>query len=321
MQKKPDSRPETEEAGFLVGIDTGGTHIRIGAVRKDHRIMAFEKQKTADIFCSQNVEADLVSMIRSFIARNSLSGKLVGISAGFPAIIDRNRTTVMQAPAVPQLNGLKASDILQKEFQVPVWTGRDVCMALYYDQKKYQVSDEGIVSGIYVGTGIGSCILIDGRELVGKSGAAGEIGHIPALRNDILCGCGNRGCVEMLAGGKYLASLCKETLADMPVTDLFVRASMHPAVKTYVDDLARVIASMINILDPDCMILGGGVLSMKKFPQEELTKKIHAYTRKPFPENDLNLIFAEDDPYKGVVGAAIYAENNTQNIKEETISW
>ena len=314
MQEKYSIRCGPGEAGYLIGIDIGGTNIRIGAIRQDHSIIAFEKKKTSEIFCSENVEADLIGMIRSFITKNSLAGKICGISAGFPATIDRNRTTILQAPAVPVLNGLNVSDVLQKEFNVPVWTGRDVCMALCYDQKKYHVPDEGITAGIYVGTGIGSCIRIDGRELVGKNGAAGELGHIPALRSNVQCECGNQGCVEMLAGGKFLASLCRETLADVPVAELFVRASLHPAVITYIDDLARVIASMINILDPDCMILGGGVLSMEKFPLEELTRKIHAYARKPYPESNLKLIFAEDDPYKGAVGAAIYAENNPKNI-------
>lgn len=67
------------------------------------------------------------------------------------------------------------------------------------------------------------------------------------------------------------------------------------------------VCSEVNILDPDVVLLGGGVLAMKDFPRELLLSRIHAHSRKPYPAENLNLIFTEDDGQKGAIGAALYA--------------
>lgn len=292
---------------YWIGIDIGGTHIRIGAVTDEMKAVAYEKLRTADVFLSQDSGTSLVRMIKQFLQRHGLAERIRGISIGFPATLNRERTRVLQAPAVPCLNGLCASALLEDVFGAPACLERDVLTTLYYDKAKYGIHDCEILLGIYVGTGIGNAILIDGKELVGRNGAAGELGHIPAMGNDVLCSCGNHGCVEMLAGGKYLAKLCGEHFDSLPVGQLFSKHSGHILMKEYLCRLAQVIATEINIFDPDCLILGGGVLAMQDFPVDELVEKIHAHTRKPFPGNGVRMIITDDDAEKGVIGAVLYA--------------
>ena len=88
---------------------------------------------------------------------------------------------------------------------------------------------------------------------------------------------------------------------------MFAEHSDDPAVIELVERMASAVTTEVNILDPDCVLLGGGVLNMKGFPRGLFEDFIRRQTRKPFPLNDLKLIYTEDEPDKSVVGGAIYA--------------
>ena len=205
------------------------------------------------------------------------------------------------------MENLPVPEVLSKALGIPVYIERDVIMALLYDRAKYGLEDCEILTGCYFGTGVGNALMIYGRMLTGKDGTAGELGHIPVDGNELRCGCGNTGCMETVAGGRYLAYLSREVYPDTPVGELFEKRGQDPLLRRFVDRMAMAAATEINILNPDCMIIGGGVPWMKCFPAEYLRERILFYTRKPFPAESLRLIFAEDEEDKSVVGAAIYA--------------
>lgn len=301
---------------FWIGMDIGGTHVRIGAVAENDRVLAFEKLPTADVFSGQDTAGALVGTVRAFLGSHALGGGLEGICAGFPAALNRSRTRIEQAPNIRGLDGLEVPAVLSRAFGVPCRMEKDVCTAIRYDIRKYRLSTDGVLLGIYIGTGVGNVILLDGRELRGRNGAAGELGHIPAFGSDAPCGCGGHGCVENLVGGKYLASLCRGELSPLPVSALFSRAADHPRVASYLDRLAKVIATEINILDPDCVVLGGGVLAMRDFPTQTLLHAVRRYARKPRPAENLQIVLASDDEKKGVIGAVLCARETERRPQE-----
>ena len=263
---------------IVLSLDIGGTHLRIGAIDQAGTVLKFEKLPTASVIHSGNVLSDLSAFVRSFSAGLSVDA----IAIGFPATLDRSRRVVVQAPNIPFMENLPVCDDLQKEFSVPVFAERDVTFSLLYDVEKYQLPKEGMICGIYFGTGIGNAILLDGKPLTGRHGTAGELGHIPVPGCGIPCGCGNAGCMEAFAGGKALVRLQKELYPDTPVGELFTR-HRHKH------------------------LLGGGVLNMPDFPHSVFEEQIKKHIRKPLPCRELNLIFTEDEPEKSVLGGAVYA--------------
>lgn len=295
------------EEKYTIGVDIGGTNFRIGAVDDALNVKCFDKIPVTNVFSTEDALGDLTRYMADYIDRSGLNGQVQAISIGFPATLNRERTVVMQAPNVRFMEDLPVVEHLKRELQIPVWIERDVSMALYYDMERYEVPDDGIVAGIYFGTGIGNAILIHGEMLSGRDGTAGELGHIPVPGYHGACGCGNSGCMENVAGGKFLAKLCKEVYTDTHVSEIFTRYGADEALLDFVDRMAITVATEINILDPDCVLLGGGVIEMADFPKEFFVEKIHEHTRKPYPEKNLKLIFAEDTQYKCVVGAAIHA--------------
>ncbi len=287
----------------ILSADIGGTNFRLGAVAEDGRIIKFEKVPTGSVFSSGNVLADLEKELRTFSEGISYDA----VAIGFPATLNRERTQVVQAPNIPFMAELPVCEYLQKALGVPVLAERDVTFALCYDVDKYDLPTDGLICGIYFGTGIGNAILIDGNPLTGRHGSAGELGHIPVPGCTIPCGCGNIGCLEAIAGGKALVRIQKEYYPETPIGELFLRYGQAQIMSDFLDGMAAAVATELNILDPDHILLGGGVLNMEGFPLALLDEKIREHTRKPLPWGELTPIYTEDEADKSVVGGAIYA--------------
>lgn len=290
----------------IIGIDIGGTNFRIGIVDGERNASNLRKIPVKAVFNSGEVLEDLLRYLRKYVEDTDVSPEAIAI--GFPATIDRDRNRVLQAPNVPFMENLPVRDFLQEEFKLPVFIERDVTMALYYDIWKsgFSPADENIC-GMYFGTGIGNALIINGKPLVGAHGCAGEAGHIPVDGSLVWCGCGNYGCIEALAGGKFLTALCRDKFTDTLVEEIFVRRGKEPEINLFIDRMSAVVATQINMLDPDRMIIGGGVPAMKGFPRELFMEKLRFHVRKPLPCNDLRITFTEDVKEKSVVGAAILA--------------
>lgn len=291
---------------YVIGIDIGGTNFRIGAVYPDNQIREFRKVSIKDVFISEYPLEDLVGYIRGYMQEPEICGEARAVAIGFPATVNRERTVVVQAPNVKYMENLPVVEYLENNLQIPVYIERDVCMTVCYDMEKLEIPQKGILTAFYFGTGIGNAICIDGVPLLGKNGAAGELGHIPVPGSTDVCGCGNLGCVENIAGGKYLAKLCREKYPHIYIGDIFSKCREKQDIIDFVDRMAMAAAAEINILDPDYIIVGGGVPNMKDFPVALLDQKIHEHVRKPYPEKSLDIIYVSDDDMKSVTGAGIF---------------
>ena len=284
---------------YIVGIDIGGTNFRIGAVGQGEKKANFlRKVPVKNVFCSEEPIKDLTFCLkeyRGFLGKNGM--QISAVSIGFPATLDKERKIVLQAPNIPFMENMPVVQEISRELCLPVFIEKDVNLALCYDGMKYGISDSEVLIGCYFGTGIGNAISINGKFLSGKNGVAGELGHIPVDGNHM----------ENIAGGKYLSHLCQTEYLNTKVGELFHIHGMDSVLRKFVDRMAMAVAAEINILDPDYVLIGGGVPNMKEFPLEYLEQKIREHVRKPYPERNLKLIFAEDEEDKCVVGAAVYA--------------
>lgn len=290
----------------IVGIDIGGTNIRIGIINEEMQLTAFHKVPQESVLQNDSLEG-FINFIKSYISKNASSMEISAMAIGVPATLDRERTTVLNAPNVHGFNGKNIKALLQVHFDYPIYIEKDVSMLFYYDIHRFCIDKAGVVIACYIGTGIGNVISIDGKLLTGNNGAAGELGHIPVWDSNEVCTCGNSGCIETLVGGKYLDKLRLDLFPCTDISDFFVEQAGHPAMETYIRHLALPIATEINILDPVTVILGGGVLSMAGFPKENLERQIHAYARKPLPEQNLKFIYSDNSGGNGVIGAGLFA--------------
>jgi allose kinase len=289
---------------YIAGVDVGGTNVRFAAVGEDFAASRSETIKTKD--CSRGGETaeGIARSLELFIA--GTDGECAAIAMGLPSTLSRDRRTVTSSPNVDGLDDVPLADMLERRFDVPAFLEKDACMLLFYDVHAYGIPTDGIIIGIYIGTGIGNAILIGGKPVIGKNGAACELGHVPSPGRDIKCSCGITGCAEEYAGGKALVRLCGREFPGTDIADAFAVHGEDPRLLEFVRDMAYPVAAEVNILDPERVIIGGGVVSMKGFPRGIFEKRVRELARKPYPASNLDIVFSENAAYGGALGAALY---------------
>lgn len=292
---------------YVIALDIGGTNIRIGVLDESFQLTRYKKVYQESIFSGANPIENLVNFLAEYIQSECAGLTISALAVGVPSALNRSRRLVLSTPNIPNLNNIYLADELEEKLQLPVFTERDVCMLYFHDKLRYGLPDQGVVIACYIGTGIGNVIAIDGKILYGRDGVAGELGHIPTLGRIDLCGCGNKGCSELYAGGKMLEQIA--ALKGVFIKDIFSKAGDTPDVLQYIDAIAATVATEINILNPEIVVLGGGVLAMKDFPQSMLEQYIHNHTRKPYPDQTLRFIYSEDADKNGIMGGGIYVHN------------
>ncbi|MGI6740168.1 MAG: allose kinase [Brevefilum sp.] len=298
--------------GSLLGVDIGGTHIRVGVVSSSLTLQHEEIIDT-DTISGKDAGERLANYLINYIHQHNLEVK--AISMGFPSNINKERNFVIATPNVPGLENIPKS-FFEEKLNVPVLFEKDTCMLLHYDMHHYQLK-EGLLIGFYIGTGFGNIILLDGRILIGKDGVAGELGHIPVLFKDDPCGCGLQGCAEVYAAGKGLERIRQAKFPETHISEMFIKHGDAPEIREFIENMAKIIVVEIQILNPDYVIIGGGVINMVNFPYEFLIENIHKYSRKPVPDETLEIFRSKaTDSYSGVIGAALFAQNSLKERKQ-----
>lgn len=290
---------------YVLGLDIGGTNTRMGLVDEEFQLTDFQIVRTEEVQKDGKTLDNFIAILHRYLEEHAGDKEVVAISAGFPATIDRDRKVVLSAPNVKGFDNIAIVDKLEEEFQIPAYLETDVDMLILFDMFANKIPDKGITCGFYFGTGLGNAIVINGNLLVGKTGAAAELGHIPVRGVNGRCGCGNASCMEVIACGFVLSKVCAEKFPDVHISEVFEKCSEEPEIVQFVDDLAAAVATEVNILDPDYIILGGGLAQMKGFPFKRLEECIYKYARKPFPAQELNYMYSQPAQENGVIGAGI----------------
>ena len=204
-------------------------------------------------------------------------------------------------------------DALEEIFDFPIFINKDTNNLLFYDMKELGIEDCDSVCGIYFGTGVGNAVMIDGKILSGHNGVASELGHMPIYGNMKKCTCGNESCLETVVSGIALENLRNEFFPDIEIKDIFAQKGETKEIKTFVRGMAQAVATQENLFDPECIVLGGGLLMNGFFPFDEFEKDIHYFTRKPYPEKNMKIKYSRPAQINGVIGAAIYAFKRMKN--------
>ncbi|MGF0039763.1 allose kinase [Peptoniphilaceae bacterium SGI.131] len=293
----------------VIGIDIGGTNLRIGTVWDDGRFENFLIKSSK--FLNENRADILLSKeISEYIEKNNLKDRVRAITIGVPSSVSKDKKKIYSTPNIKGLDNVNLTEKLEEYLKLPIFLDRDVNFLLMNDIVTYELDKTGreTILGMYLGTGFGNAIYINGNIYEGKNGVAGELGHIPLYGVDDLCACGNTGCTETRVSGRYLAHIKEECFADTSFEDLFVDHKDSTQLRKFIDDIGLVIATEINILDPDYVILAGGVISMNGFPKAYLLESINKRLRRPYPLENIEYIFAEHKQESGVRGGYYYVD-------------
>lgn len=295
---------------YILGIDIGGTNFRIGMVSDTYEVEEF-KIKPSAVLQDGDFIQNLTQEIKEYLVKYEDQIEAVGI--GFPSCVSKDKKFVYSTPNMKNLDDINITDKLSEEIKIPVYINKDVNFLILNDIEKNKIEKDKVTLGFYIGTGFGNAIYINGKTLEGKNGVAGELGHIPVLGSIDKCSCGNTGCIEIYASGKSLQNILKEKFINDNIEEVFTKHNNDEIIKQYIETLAIPIATEINIFDPDYIIIAGGVPMMKDFPVEYLKECVYKHARKPYPANNLNIIYSKHDQKSGVLGAAYYIREEISN--------
>jgi glucokinase len=264
------------------GIDLGGTKIQTVVVDADSAVLGQARHPTPTSGGPADVAAAMAAALREAAAAAGVeTSRLMGVGVGSPGAIDADAGTVSGARNLPGWEGtFPLADRLGEQLGAPVSLGNDVQVAT--DAEVALGAGRGYRSllGVFWGTGVGGGLVLDGRPWLGR-GAAGEVGHMVVKRDGRRCPCGRRGCLEAYAGRAAMEARAREKHAEGHKTDLFklmrhhdrtrltsgiwARALEHgdglatELIDEAVAALGAGIASAVNLLDCEAVVIGGGL--------------------------------------------------------------
>ncbi len=309
---------------YSIGIDLGGTKILIALVdRNTGEVLNHIKKKTKKDKGPKNIIKKMLEGIEELIEE---SGKAIddisSIGVGAAGQIDR-QSGVLIAAANLDCYDLNIKEILSKKFNIPVYVGNDVEIAAIGEQKFGAGKGCNDFVCVFVGTGVGSAIIKNGQIITGATGTAGEIGHIIVDLNGRQCACGAHGCLEAYASRSAIERCIegalkkgrKSCILDYLETGKSITSSMIQKSIEREDELVLQcvteaseylsggIASIINFVNPELIILGGGLIEAVDYFYQKTIKKAKAKSL-PVPAEKIQFKKAMLGDYSGVIGAA-----------------
>jgi len=282
-------------------LDIGGTNTRIGVVSDGLEVRASAIESTPQLAQSSIAEG-LQGLVAAWVARE---GRPDGVIVGVPATVDAACRTVLQAPNVAGLSDLPLADLLEEVAGAPVLVEKDVNLLVLSDIHDLGLAADASVAGVYFGTGIGNALVLGGRVWHGAHGVAGELGHVPQYGREETCGCGNVGCLECFGGGHHLAAVMKQSFPETPIGKAFAVHGDAPQIQAVLDAMAIAVAAEANILDPQEIVVGGGLPLMEGFDREAFVERVRARLRKPYPAQTLSLHYSRQGQLSGLIGGAL----------------
>ena len=319
-----------ESNDYIIGVDMGGTKILAGVVNAEGKIVSQAKTATNATEGADKVINRIAQCIREVIDQGNLaeSAQIRAIGIGAPGPLDPDQGVVIFAPNLGWSNvPLKAK--LETDLGIPTFLDNDVNVGTLGE---YALgAGQGVKSlvGIFVGTGVGSGIILDGKLFHGASKTAGEVGHIIVKANGPRCGCGNPGCLEAVASRTAItrqlrkAILKKGKKSILPKLnggnlDLIRSGAIAEAVKrgdkltltimrktaTY---LGIGVASIVNFLNPEMIVLGGGVIEAMGDSFLDAICQVAAAYALPNTMSGVQIVRAKLGDDAGVIGASVLA--------------
>jgi glucokinase-like ROK family protein len=267
------------QAGYILGIDAGATHLLAAVTDLDAKVVA-EIERPFDV--SAGPEAGLetiVDIVGEILTETGLGlSQLIGIGVGLPGPLDYAHGTVVAPPIMPGWHNFPVRDRLEGAFGVPVYVDNDANLGALGEYSYGAGKGVDNLAFVKVATGIGCGIIVSGQIYHGQTGAAGEIGHVTMAEDGPPCTCGSYGCLEAMAGGPAIAqraaqaiqvgqsTMLRSMISNGNLTAKLVEQAARQgdplAVQLYADAgrlIGLAVANVINLLNPGRVIIGGGV--------------------------------------------------------------
>ncbi|CAM5361919.1 ROK family transcriptional regulator [Streptomyces atroolivaceus] len=254
------------DAGIVIGVDFGHTHLRVAIGNLAHQVLAEESEPLDVDASSAQGFGRAEQLVNRLIETTGISpGKVIGVGLGVPGPIDVESGTLGSTSILPGWTGINPSQELAGRLGVPVYVDNDANLGALGEL--VWGSGRGVkdLAYIKVASGVGAGLVIDGTIYRGPGGTAGEIGHITLDESGPVCRCGNRGCLETFTAARYVLPLLKPSHGSDLTMERMVQLAREgdPGCRRVIGDVGRHIgsgvANLCNLLNPSRVVLGGSL--------------------------------------------------------------
>lgn len=327
---------------LLIGVDLGGTSLLAVVTTPKGKILGRKKVKTRPEEGANAVLGRLVETINA--AADDAGIKLRdarAVGVGFPGPVDPQTGIVFHAPNLgPTWNNLPLADYLTEHLGLPTYLGNDVNVGAVGEHALGAGRGVRNMVSLFVGTGIGGGLILDGKLYLGARNTAGEPGHMVILADGPLCGCGKRGCAEALASRTAIErdiraglqagreSLLPQIWAEMGRDDLSssVLAAALERGDPLVSEVMRsaqyymglLVANIVNLIEPEVIVFGGGLVEqLGDRYLDPVRETAEQYYLNQQDKEKIRIVAGMLKDYAGALGAAIMANQAWKNKRRK----
>ena len=316
---------------YYIGIDVGGTKISAGLVTSIGKVLDRYKHKTPRGKDRKELVRSVSDVIEELLAENSLSNKdIAGIGLGVPGLLDKKRERILTSPNM-NTSGLAIVPELRKRFKVNVAADNDVNVGVLGECWLGAAKGLENIVGIFPGTGVGGGIIVGGELYVGGTGAAAEVGHVIVDAEGPMCTCGNRGCLEAIAGRwaierdirsavkkgrKTLVTKLSKSGLKVIKSGVLAQALAKKdpltleIMRNVSEKLGTACINLRHIFDPEMIILGGGIIEACGDFMLPIIKKVFD-SDKYFPRKGCRLVRSKLGDDAIILGAVALVYDGT----------
>jgi glucokinase len=326
---------EANPKQHYVGVDLGGTKILAGVFQPGLKLIATAKSSTKSDRGPKVVIERIARTIRDAIDEADLDSKNIkAIGIGAPGAVNSEEGRVIFSPNLPGWTDIALKRDLEKETDLPVFIENDCSVCTLGVHVVELGGKPKSMVGIFLGTGIGAGIILDGRIYAGCNRTAGEIGHMILEVGGPKCACGNRGCFEALAsrtaifrriqsavkdGGKtILTEMLGDGLQDLRSGDL--RKALKKGDKLtekIIEDASEytgiAVGNIINLLNPQVIVLGGGLLDALEDEMMAIIVETAQDYSMPGAAKGVEILASKLGDHAGITGGAVLARENSRS--------
>jgi glucokinase len=308
------------DSELVLATDLGGTHLRAATVDRSGRIHERVKQQTPKAEKAGEIVRAIVAAARECERRTEERGaRIRAISVVVPGTVQVETGIVTKAPNVPCLDGFRLAAALTSELSWPAVLENDANAAAVGEMWQGAGRGHRTIICVTLGTGVGGGLILDGKLWRGADGAAGEIGHVGVEPFGVACPCGSRGCLEVYASATAIVRMTREASPRYPNSPLhtsdYLTAETIYLAGLEGDEMALEVfrrmgvylgigmASLINVINPEAIVIGGGVAAGWDLFIGHLREQI-AQRAFPIPAQRAQILRAERGDDAGLLGAA-----------------
>jgi len=294
---------------YSIGVDIGGTKINFALLKN------WEKERTKKIMTPQTKE-EIVAVVEKnirILTEGISDSKIVGIGIGVPSLLDKEKKKILNPPNLKDLADFPLVSFVEKDMRIKTILENDSNCFTLAEAMMGAGKDCSIVVGVTIGTGVGGGIVFrrgeDYEIYQGAFGRAGEIGHMVFDYKGFECNCGSRGCFENYASEKFFRR--KTSLSSIELEKQAKKGSSKAKFlyEEFARNLGDGLASIINIIDPEVIILGGGFSKAGSLILDPLQKELEERVFLTESKNFAKIRIAKLGEFAGAIGAGLLFKN------------